>query len=201
MTLALLLQAGAASGRAPPSNTDLPKWTRVPNVQEMAAAYPAGAKAENLAGAGVMDCTVGASGELSACEVVSESVAGQGFGAAAVSLAGRFELPLKSPSGASMVGRTVRVPIRWLNPPKRKIEEIITYDDTGRTGSVAFNCRVSSSRTYDNCVVIEAQPPTSTLFGLAGEVVLRQKPPANMAVGDRASLIVRVLTPTGVRGS
>ena len=102
MTLALLLQAGTPAARPPPSNADLPQWTRVPSAQEMTAAYPPGPRAENLAGSGVMDCTIGAAGELTACEVVSESLAGQGFGAAAVSLASRFQLPLKSPSGAAM---------------------------------------------------------------------------------------------------
>ena len=199
ITLALMLQAGAA--RPAPSNDDLPKWTRGPTPAEMTRAYPPAALAQNLAGNGVIDCTVGAAGELTACEVVSESVAGQGFGAAAISLADRFQLPLKAPSGASMVGRTVRVPIRWLNPAKRKIEEITSYDDTGRTGSVAFNCRVASGRTYDNCVVTEASPPTSALFGIAGEIVMRQKPPAKLAVGDRVSIVVRILTVSGVRGS
>ena len=195
MTLALLLQAGTPAARPPPSNDDLPKWSRVPSAQEMAAAYPPGPRAENLAGSGVMDCTIGAAGELTACEVVSESLAGQGFGAAAVSLASRFQLPLKSPSGAAMAGRTVRVPIRWLNPVKRKIAEVSMYDETGRTGSVGFNCRVSSLRTYDNCVVTEAQPPTSMLFAVTGEVVMRQKAPTNMAVGDRVSIVVRVVRP------
>ena len=201
MTLAMLLQAGTAASRPPPSNADLPQWSRAPSAAEMAAAYPPGPRAENLAGSGVMDCTVGVAGELTACEVVSESVAGQGFGSAAISLASKFQLPLKSPSGAAMAGRTVRVPIRWLNPAKRKIDEVVTYDETGRTGSVAFNCRVNSGRTYDNCVVTAAQPPTSTLFGIAGEVVMRQKPPANLALGDRVSIVIRILTVSGVRGS
>ena len=195
MTLALLLQAGTPASRPPPSNEDLPKWTRVPSAAEMAAAYPAAPRAENLAGSGVMDCTVGAGGELTACEVVNESPGGAGFGAAAVSLANRFGLPPKSPSGAAMAGRTVRVPIRWLNPAKRKVDDIQMYDESGRFGTVAFNCRVGAVRAFDNCVVVEAQPPTSALFGVTGEVVLRQKAPANLAIGERATVVVRVMTP------
>ena len=192
MTLALLLQAGTSASRPPPSNADLPQWSRVPSAQEMAAAYPPGPRAENLAGSGVMDCTVGAAGELTACESVNESPGGAGFSAAALSLASRFQLPLKAPSGAAMAGRTVRVPIRWLNPPKRKLPEIGMLDENGRTGTVAFNCRVNSGRIYDNCVVVEARPAASTLFGAAGEVVLRQKPPANLSPGDRVLIVVQV---------
>jgi hypothetical protein len=192
MTLALLLQAGATGARPPPSATDLPQWSRAPSAAEMTAAYPPGPRAENLAGSGVMDCTVGAAGELTACEVVSETVAGQGFGAAAISLASKFQLPLKSPSGAAMAGRTVRVPIRWLNPPKRKLPEISMLDENGRTGTVAFNCRVNGTGSYDNCVVVEARPAASTLFGVTGEVVLRQKPPANLSSGDRVLIVVQV---------
>lgn len=192
LTLALMLQASASGARPPPSSTDLPQWSRVPSAAEMAAAYPAGPRAEGLAGSGVMDCTVGAAGELTACEAVSESPVGAGFAAAALSLATRFQLPLKAPSGAAVAGRTVRVPIRWLNPAKRKLPEISMLDENGRTGTVAFNCRVNSASVYDNCVVVEARPAASTLFGVAGEVVLRQKPPANLSPGDRVLIVVQV---------
>src|SRR5688572_7343002 len=108
--VAMLLLQGAAQ-RPPPSNADLPPWTRTPTAAEVAAAYPAAPKAANLAGTGTAECSVGPTGELTDCVAVAETPAGAGFGAAAAALGPRFQMPTKSPSGASTVGRTVRVPI------------------------------------------------------------------------------------------
>jgi hypothetical protein len=92
----LVLQAAAAQ-RPPPSTTDMPGWSRTPTADEMAAAYPAEALAANFAGAATLECSVGAAGGLEDCATVSE--AGPGFGAAALSVAGRFQMPTKAPSG------------------------------------------------------------------------------------------------------
>ena len=187
----LLLQAAAAAPqRPPPSNADLPAWSRVPSAEEMARAYPQTASTANLAGSATLECTVGPTGELVDCVVANEAPAALGFGDAALSVAPRFQMPTKSPSGASTVGRTVQFPIRWLNPAKSQAPPIRVYDDAGRSGQVVFNCRVKDGRGFDNCVVVDAKPPGNALFGLAGEAALRAKAPASASVGSRLFVVI-----------
>lgn len=62
-------------------------WTAAPTAADMAAAYPAKAKAEGVGGAVELMCTVSRSGSMSACDVLGEAPRGYGFGAAARRLA------------------------------------------------------------------------------------------------------------------
>jgi len=186
----LLLQATAAS-RPPATTTDLPKWEKGPTPAEMNAVYPPDALKANLAGSATVECAVDATGLLADCAVVGESPMGSGFGAAAMALSPKFQMPLKSPSGASMVGRTVRFPIRWLHSAKTQLPPVIVNSETG-SGSVVFDCRVKDDRGLDNCVVVDARPPGGSLFAQAGEAVLRQKAGANMAPGSRLMVVIQM---------
>ena len=192
IALMFLQAAGGAAQRPPASNDDLPQWSKVPNAEEMVRAYPAAAAKANLAGSGIIECTVASDGALKDCVVADENPTGQGFGQAAVSVAPMFTLPTKSPSGASTVGRTVKVPIRWLNPAKTQAPAIIVYDDSGQAGQVAFNCRVTAEKKFDNCVAIDAKPRGTNLFGRAGEAALRQKAPANAKADSRMMVVVEI---------
>jgi TonB family protein len=192
LTAVVALQAAAAAARPPASTADLPQWSRAPSAADMNQAYPAGAKAKNLAGSGVVECTVGADGQLADCVAVEETPAGEGFGEAALSLAARFILPTKAPSGASTIGRTVRFPVRWLNKADGQEPLIVVYDDIGRTGRVTFNCRVVEERSVDNCVVIDAQPRGTSLFAPAAQAAARYKVAANRKPGQRVLLIVEM---------
>jgi hypothetical protein len=186
---ALLLQA-APPARPPASSADLPPWSKTPTAEEVKAAYPPEALKLNLAGSGTIECTVGASGELTACVPVSETPAGAGFGAAALTIAGKFQMPVRSPSGASTVGRTVRVPIGWVNPPESQAPLITLPDDIGRRGRVVFNCRVREDRGVDNCMFVEAQPPGSPLMTLASEPIQRLRVTGKSKSGARVIVAV-----------
>lgn len=190
--IAMLFLQAAAPPRPAPSNTDLPAWSKTPSQAEMTAAYPPEALKQNLAGSAMVECTVGAAGELTACAVTGESVPQFGFGAAALSLAPKFQVPLKSPSGAAMAGRTVQFPMRWLNQAKSQAPPIIVYEDSGRTGQVVFNCRVNAERGYDNCVFVDAKPPGNSLLKAAGEAALRQKAPPSAKPGGRLMVVVQL---------
>ena len=188
--LAVLLLQGAAS-RPPPTTTDLPSWSKTPTAAEANAVYPAAAAAANFAGSATVECTVKADGALDACAVVSESTPGAGFGAAALQLASKFQMPTKSPSGAPMAGRTVQFPVRWLGEAKTQAPAITVYDDL-KNGSVVFNCRVTPERKFDNCVAVDAKPRGSSMFGIAGEAALRQTAPQSAKVGGRMMVVVQV---------
>lgn len=190
--IAMLFLQAAAPQRPPATNTDLPGWSKTPSQAEMTAAYPPEALKVNLAGSAVVECTVAPTGELADCVVTAESPPGAGFGAAALALSPKFQMPLKSPSGASMVGRTVKFPMRWLNPGKTQAPPVIIYGDTPQSGSVVFNCRVAADRSLDNCVFVDAKPPGSALLKQAGEAALRQKAPSSSQPGARLMVVVQV---------
>lgn len=194
LTLILLLQAvpALAQSRPPASSVDLPKWSKVPTAAEMFAAYPAGPAKVNLAGSAVVECTVDPEGLLANCAITGETPPGTGFGPAALALSPKFQMPTKSPSGASMVGRTVQFPLRWLNNVKTQADPIIVFDDSGRNGSVVFNCRVKDDRSLDNCVFIDAKPPGTSLLRPAGEAALRQKAPMKAKPGERLAVVVQI---------
>jgi TonB family protein len=190
IVVAFLLLQAAAVQRPPASSADLPGWSRTPSPEDMTKAYPPEALAANFAGSATIECTVGETGGLKDCVTVNE--AAPGFGDAALAVASKFQIPTKSPSGASTAGRTVRVPIRWLNPTKAKLETAVVYDDQGRVGNVGFNCRVRDDRSLDNCVVVDARPAGTQLFQVAGEVALRAKAPSSVKAGTRALIVVEV---------
>ena len=195
----LLLQAAqvatplvAASPRPPPSTADMPGWSKAPRPEDMTRAYPQEAARVSLAGSATLECTVGAAGELTDCVASDETPAGSGFGASSLAVASKFQMPTKAPSGASTVGRTVRFPIQWLQPTRGKTQTVVVYDDSGRSGSLGFNCRVRDDRSLDNCVVVDARPRGTSALPMAGEAVQRTKAPANAEPGSRLMVVVEV---------
>ncbi len=75
--------------------------------------YPDGAMRSGQQGAAVIDCFVDRGGYLSDCRVVSETPAGYGFGAAALTMAPLFKVRPKSPDAKSGVGTRVQMPIAF----------------------------------------------------------------------------------------
>ncbi|MBL8771091.1 MAG: TonB family protein [Phenylobacterium sp.] len=189
LVIALMLQA-AAPQRPPPSTADMPGWSKTPGAEEMTKAYPPEALAANLAGSATIECTVDAGGGLKDCVSLSET--GPGFGAAALAVSGRFQMPTKAPSGAATAGRTVRFPIQWLNPAKAKLPAIVIYDDEGRVGNVGFNCRVRDDRSLDNCVLVDSRPRSPNLVAAAGPAALRAKASSGTRPGARVMVQVEL---------
>lgn len=190
--LAAVLLLQAAPSRPPPSTADMPGWSRTPKPEDMIRAYPPEAGRVSLAGSATLECTVRPDGGLTDCVAGDETPAGSGFGAASLSIASKFQMPTKAPSGASTAGRTVRFPIQWLQPAKAKAPPVVVYDDSGRQGTLGFNCRVRDDRSLDNCVVVDAQPRGTSALPMAGEAVQRTNAPANVRVGARLMVIVEV---------
>jgi TonB family protein len=75
--------------------------------------YPPAALAEAASGVAVLECTVTRKGTLDACKALRESPEGMHFGDAAVKLASKFRMKTTTRSGASAVGRVVRMPIEF----------------------------------------------------------------------------------------
>lgn len=97
-----------------PSVVTNPNWIAKPTGSEFAGAYPANAAHAEMSGRAVISCAITTEGALSACEVVSESPPGWGFGAAALKVAPYFRMSPATPDGQPVAGRRIRVPMRWM---------------------------------------------------------------------------------------
>ena len=89
-----------------------PVWTALPTVGEIQAAVPKTEGGANNARVTLI-CDVQAGGKLSGCVVDREDPAGQGFGAAILTLASKFEVGPLSAEATPTVGAKVRVPVRF----------------------------------------------------------------------------------------
>jgi protein TonB len=117
LAVALLVQVTPAAGTPDiPTEAQLsnsPHWIRLPTPAELAYAYPAAARRRGLAGSAVISCTLDDNGLLRDCSVASESPPGQGFGAAALSLAPRFRMSALTPNGDSVAGGKIDLPLHF----------------------------------------------------------------------------------------
>jgi protein TonB len=101
-----------------PTNTaeDAPHWERGPSQQDLRNAIPGRARNFGVSGRAVMSCALDAGGRLQECRIVEEEPAGFGFGRAALSLAAKFKLTRTTPSGTSVAGGHVSIPVRFVAP-------------------------------------------------------------------------------------
>ena len=84
-----------------PSEPVSPRWTRLPDVEDLMNAYPAEALRNRMGGG---------------AGVAEETPVGLGFGEAALALAPKFEFSTSGPDGQSLVGGTFRIPLAWNAP-------------------------------------------------------------------------------------
>lgn len=88
-------------------------WTAAPTYAEVAAAYPAEARARRVGGNAVLSCRMTGQGRLAGCETVRATPDDMGFGPAARELAKRFVGPTQLPDGRSIRGAMVQVPFTF----------------------------------------------------------------------------------------
>src|SRR5579871_2515633 len=116
-----LVMALVVSGSAAGADLSDPVWTQAPERDAWAKAYPAQAAQARIAGSVRLRCKAAADGSLQNCSVASETPVGEGFGAAALSLAGGMQLRTTSTDGSLIAGRQVEFPIKFdpalLKPP------------------------------------------------------------------------------------
>jgi len=98
--------------KGPPTITR-PDWIRLPDTSDLDRYYPPAAKERGTEGRATQDCVVTVSGTLRECRVVSETPAGQGFGAASIKISSRFKMRPQTSDGQPVGGAHVAVPIRW----------------------------------------------------------------------------------------
>ncbi len=171
-----LIFALCAFGAAQAADLNDPVWDRAPGQDDWAKAYPARAAQAGVSGAVKMKCAATAAGLLSNCAVIQETPTGEGFGAAALSLAAGMALKPTDANGQPITGRNLIVPVRfeaamlrnpgtivgnpdWLRKPTN--DELVQFypaDAHGFAGKARIQCIVSTRGLLEKCVLDEESP-------------------------------------------
>src|SRR5580704_6782629 len=163
-------------GLARAADLNDPVWAKAPDRTEWAKAYPAEAAKAGISGAVKLKCAASAAGLLQDCAVLQETPAGQGFGAAALSLAAGMELKPTGLNGQPVAGRNLIVPVKfepgllvpgavvahpdWLKMPTQdQLANYIPAAESTAGGKVVLVCLITTRGLVDDCQVAEEQPP------------------------------------------
>lgn len=156
-------------------------WLATPSAMEMAAAWPATASADIERGMARLRCGFSADGGLAGCTIFNEEPAKQGFGAAALALAGRFQLRDGAADPASLATMRITLPFTFANPKMggQSPNQITQYNwiafidpdrmtslypaeasDAGiKTGRGVLDCIVAPNGALTACAVTSEEPP------------------------------------------
>jgi hypothetical protein len=88
-------------------------WVAAPTYADVAAAYPAKARASRTGGRATLYCSFVHDGRLTDCDVVTEEPRGMGFGAAARKLATLFRAPQDLGDGKGLKELAVQLPFAF----------------------------------------------------------------------------------------
>jgi hypothetical protein len=152
-------------------------WISAPSFADVAAAYPAKAKAERRAGRATINCSMNEEGALVRCSEVSSDPKGYGFGDAAKTLAKTFRLtvtsdadrkathnisvhlpfvfdPLMLESASPLVGKP-----HWAaTPSAADVVKAFGGVKVDRTARVQLDCAVQAGGGVGDCEVVSEDP-------------------------------------------
>jgi TonB family protein len=171
-----------AFGAAHAADLNDPVWDIAPGQDDWVKAYPAHAAQAGISGAVKMKCAATSAGLLSDCAVIQETPSGEGFGAAALSLATGMALKPAGGDGQPVAGRNLIVPVRfdadmlrhpgavigtpdWLRKPTmEEAQRYLPAGSNGLEGRATIQCVVSTRGLLEKCAV-NAETPTGHGFG------------------------------------
>ena len=138
------------------------QWLSAPTPEQVQAVYPPAARDHGLEGQARLNCTVVAAGGLEACEILAESAADHGFGAAALQLTPLFRLAARDP--AAPPARIALVVAFGAGPATLGWlwgrDEPAPLDAAGKPlqGEGDVRCRVSVPAQLADCAVVGTAP-------------------------------------------
>jgi TonB family protein len=169
LSVLLLIAAGPAAAQT--------AWIAAPTAADMAAAYPAKAKAEHLGGGVELTCTANRKGAMTDCDVLGESPRGYGFGSAARELAKKLtaqgvvngqevRVPISFVPGLG-AGATVKTP-KWTSLPSvADMQATVPKSEGGPNDiRVTLVCTVQDGGVLSGCAV-DREEPAGQGFGPA----------------------------------
>eukprot|EP01030_Chromulinospumella_sphaerica_P012975 gene12975-12758_t len=108
----------AAQAAEPPANPVIvkPQWIAKPTGSAVSRAFPDLAMRLAIKGRTTLSCEGAATGEVINCQIVSETPAGMGFGAAGLVLSRDFKMTPAMENGQPVGGATVKIPLSF-SPP------------------------------------------------------------------------------------
>ena len=154
-------------------------WLTAPTYDDVAAAYPAKARAKQVGGRVTLNCSFKSKGRVGDCDVLAEEPKGEGFGSAAKSLVDQFVGPTELADGGSILGVLTQIPftfsVEMLDADQRVIGKpqwraLPTGDQflggyppealtAGvHTAKVVMSCGVGAEGKVENCVTTSEQP-------------------------------------------
>jgi TonB family protein len=156
-----------------------PVWIKAPSFADMAAAWPRSA-GDAPEGSANLRCTVMSTGYLKDCVRLTQLPVNKGFGDAAMTLVGKFQLFMSPEEAAKVKGGLVNVPFRFLNPdtpagqarkvpnPRwtvtvRQDKVLALYPDIAadagvKSGQGVADCLVAADGKLTDCKVARAKP-------------------------------------------
>ena len=155
-------------------------WTAAPTAAEMAAVYPAKAKAQGVAGGVELICAATRDGALTACDVLGETPRGYGFGSAArkltqqrVKVAGvakdaEVRVPITFSADLAKGGvATVKTPQWTALPSVTDMQDAVPKTEGGPNNiRVTLVCDVQAGGVLSGCAV-DREEPAGQGFGPA----------------------------------
>lgn len=179
LTVALAAQDPTPTAAPEPPAIVAPQWVATPTPEEAQAAYPKAAAEQRLEGRATLKCGVNGEGFLKDCAAIAEEPAGQGFGAAALAIAPKFQMAKVTKDGAPVAGGVVRVPIRFANPTQMQpgFRRMPSTDEMARAypkkalgrnvgGMAVIDCGVATDGNLYDCA-LSSETPVNYEFGQA----------------------------------
>lgn len=94
----------------------VPTWTTRPTDDDIAKALRQANTPAGAIGHTKMTCGIGPTGQMSGCQLTSETPAGKGYGEATLKLADHFKITTETQFGFSTVGWTITIPMNFVPP-------------------------------------------------------------------------------------
>jgi TonB family protein len=183
-----------------------PTWVRKPTAQDLMSVWPKAALAKRLSGKAILNCMVNLQGALFDCVAISETPAGENFGAAAIAITPQLLMKAGSFKGESQV-TPVNIPFTFALQPGAGGPDAVrgpgtapaamawleapTFADlaaayprrarqTPLPGHATISCAFSSRGRLTNCRVIGEEPKDQGFGSAALALADRFKAPADL---------------------